>query len=54
MGDYDVNWAEDAYDLKYLDRSKGQVYMAAVSPWFFTVPKTATGCWRKALNLSLP
>ncbi|KAG8908652.1 hypothetical protein FRB99_004940 [Tulasnella sp. 403] len=36
MGDYDTNWDPDAYDLQYVDRTRGQVYMAPVSPWFFT------------------
>jgi len=34
MGNYDVNWDSDAYHLNY---NPGPLFMAGVSPWFFTV-----------------
>ncbi|KAG8906843.1 hypothetical protein FRC00_012303, partial [Tulasnella sp. 408] len=36
MGNYDIPWSGDASTVNGLDRSRGQVYMAPVSPWFFT------------------
>lgn len=37
MGNYDISWSGDASTVSGLDRSRGQVYMAPISPWFFTV-----------------
>jgi hypothetical protein len=34
MGNYDIT---DEYDVEFRKLLKGRTYMAAVSPWFFTV-----------------
>ncbi|KAG9020111.1 hypothetical protein FS837_008584, partial [Tulasnella sp. UAMH 9824] len=36
MGNYDISWSGDSSTVNGLDRSRGQVYMAPISPWFFT------------------
>ncbi|KAG9003868.1 hypothetical protein FRB90_011102 [Tulasnella sp. 427] len=36
MGNDDETWSPDTTHLNSLDRSRGQVYMAPVAPWFFT------------------
>ncbi|KAG8854794.1 hypothetical protein FRB96_007323 [Tulasnella sp. 330] len=46
MGDYDVSWTTpDTYPLQYINEGTGQLYMAAVSPWFFTHYNAST--WNK-------
>lgn len=39
MGDYDINFDPDQ---SYISNLGGRSYMAAVSPWFFTVRTCAT------------
>ncbi|KIO26834.1 glycoside hydrolase family 71 protein [Tulasnella calospora MUT 4182] len=36
MGNYDISWSSDVSTLSSVDRTHGQVYMAPISPWFFT------------------
>ena len=43
MGNYDVNFESDNH---YLNNLGGRTFMAAVSPWFFTVCSRVLLCFQ--------
>lgn len=52
MGNYEVNWDSDAYRLNY---NPGPLFMAGISPWFFTVRhfRPLTGASLISLNSTM-